>query len=295
MPKIPPSIDSMPAPKSYKRNLLIEKLARAPWWVLVAIGFLVAFIGSVSTNTTYQEVWGQVQKGIGITLYVSVIAYSIALVMAVFLAILRLSRNVVVYQVATFFVEVVRGIPTLVIVYYIVLALVPELVRLVNELGVWLLAQNILPEFSQQLSTIRTRDIDNTYRAIAGLAISYSAFLSEIIRAGIESIPRGQWEAGMSLGMTRRQVLINIILPQAFRNVLPPLANDFIAMLKESSLVSIVGVQDITRSGATYASANFTFFQSYNVIALTYLSLTLTLSLVVKAMETYLKRGQNRD
>jgi polar amino acid transport system permease protein len=77
--------------------------------------------------------------------------------------------------------------------------------------------------------------------------------------------------------------------------VLPPLGNDFIAILKESSLVSIVGVQDITRQGATYASANFTFFQSYNIVALTYLVLTLSLSMLVKGMEAYLDRGKTRS
>jgi polar amino acid transport system permease protein len=226
---------------------------------------------------------------------VTVIAYSIATFMGLVIALLRRSTNVIIYQVTTLFVEVIRGIPTLVLVYYITLALTPELVRAVASLGKTLFDNGILPEFTQQVAGLTARDVPNAARAIVALAVSYSAFLSEIFRAGIESIPHGQIEAGMSMGMTRWQVMRHIVLPQAIRNILPPLGNDFIAMLKESSLVSIVGVEDITRIGATYASATFTFFQSYNVVAITYLILTLSLSMLVKMMEWYLGRGRQRE
>jgi polar amino acid transport system permease protein len=291
----PAQPDSSAPPRFYKRNLLIRRLSRAPWWLLTAALLILLFASSASSDETYQEIWGQVSQGIIITISVSVVAYALALLLGLAVALLRRSNNVVIYQVATFYVEVIRGIPTLVLVYYIVLALVPEMVRLGNELGVWMGANGLLPTVGSALAALRTRDIDNSYRAILGLTISYSAFLSEIFRAGIESIGEGQREAGMSLGMSRWQILRYIILPQAFRNVLPPLANDFIAMLKESSLVSIVGVEDITRQGATYASANFTFFKSYNVVALTYLVLTLTLASLVKLMEVYLDRGKTRS
>ncbi|MEL6149842.1 MAG: amino acid ABC transporter permease, partial [Chloroflexota bacterium] len=162
-----------------------------------------------------------------------------------------------------------------------------------NDMGNWLVANGITQ--GAVLADLRTRDIPNTARAIFGLAISYSAFLSEVFRAGIDSIGQGQREAALSLGMTRWQVMRYIVLPQAFRVVLPPLGNDFIAMLKESSLVSIVGVEDITRQGSTTAQSNFVFFQAYNVVALTYLVLTLTLSMLVKGLEGYLDRGKARD
>lgn len=291
----PAQPDSSAPPRFYKRNLLIRRLSRAPWWLLMAALLILLFAMSASSDETYQEIWGQVSQGIIITISVSVVAYTLALLVGLAVALLRRSNNVVIYQVATFYVEVIRGIPTLVLVYYIVLALVPEMVRLGNELGLWMAANGVLPAIGSSLAAVKTRDIDNSARAILGLTISYSAFLSEIFRAGIESIGEGQREAGMSLGMSRWQVLRYIILPQAFRNVLPPLANDFIAMLKESSLVSIVGVEDITRQGATYASANFTFFKSYNVVALTYLVLTLTLASLVKLMEVYLDRGKTRS
>lgn len=284
-----------PAPRAYKRNLLIQRLSRAPWWLLIVVALIILFAMNAAQNTTYQEIFGQVSQGIWVTIWVSVVAYILALMLGLMIALLRRSRNIVVYQIATLYVEVVRGIPTLVLVYYIVLALVPEMIRLGNDFGAWMAANNVLPSIGTALAELRTRDVNNAYRAILGLAISYSAFLSEIFRAGIESISMGQWEAGMSMGMTRWQLMRHVILPQAFRNILPPLGNDFIAILKESSLVSIVGVEDITRQGATYASANFTFFQSYNVVALTYLVLTLSLSMLVKLMETYLDRGKTRS
>lgn len=294
-PKNKPDVAlSAPPPRSYKRNLLIQRLSRAPWWLLVTFFLVLVIVANMSQDSTYQEVWSKVQQGIWTTIWVSVVAYALALVLGLFVAMMRRSSNPIIYQIATFYVEIVRGIPTLVLVYYIVLALVPQLVSLANSLGASMLENGVLTGLAEPLATLRTRDIPNELRAIAGLAISYSAFLSEIFRAGIESIPIGQREAGMSMGMTRWQIMRFIILPQAFRNVLPPLGNDFIAILKESSLVSIVGVEDITRSGATYASANFTFFQSYNVVALTYLVLTLSLSVLVKLMEMYLDRGKQR-
>src|SRR5690606_39205729 len=99
-----------------------------------------------------------------------------------------------------------------------------------------------------------------TTRAIMALTIGYSAFLSEVFRAGIESIDIGQREAALTLGMTRWQVMRYIVLPQAIRNVMPPLGNDFVAMLKDSSLVSVVGVRDITRLGDAYAAGSFRYF-----------------------------------
>lgn len=282
-------------PNPQKRNLLIKRIARAPWWLLMAAILIVAFVLTNAENTIYQEVFGQVRQGIWTTIWVSVVAYFISIALGLVLALLRLSRNPIIYQLTTLYVEIVRGIPTLVLVYFIVLALTPQAVTLVNSLGTWLLEQNLLPQMGEALAGLRTRDVDNTSRAIVGLAISYSAFISEIFRAGIESIDYGQYDAGYSLGMTRTQVMRLIILPQAVRNILPPLANDFIALLKESSLVSIVGVQDITRQGGTYGAANFRFFESYTVIAATYLVLTLSLSIIVKGMSAYLSRGRHRE
>jgi len=292
-------------PNPQKKNILIRRLARAPWWLLLMALLVILFVLAVNDRHPYPVIWRAVKQGIWTTIWVSIVAYTTAVILGLFIALLRRSNNVVVYQLSTFYVEGVRGIPTLVLVYYMALAAIPQLIALGNDLGEWLTWLRITITLSDSASfdltfqgigsrlvAFDTRQFPNTYRAIIGLAISYSAFLSEIFRAGIDSIGKGQREAASSLGMTRRQTMRLIVLPQAIRVVIPPLANDFIAMLKESSLVSILGVQDITRQGQTYAASTFTFFQAYNVVALTYLVLTLSLSMAVKLLEMRLHRGR---
>jgi polar amino acid transport system permease protein len=280
--------DSRPNPQ--KRNLIIRRVARYPWWMIVAALGVVLFVFTVSSDTTYQRAWETVAQGVWTTIWVAVVAFIIAAFFGLIIALLRRSSNVVVYQLATLYVEVIRGIPTLVLVYYIVLALTPQIIGLLNGLGAWMIEQGVLPDVGAALAGLVTRNITNLARAIIGLAISYSAFISEIFRAGLESVSRGQFEAGYSVGMTRLQVYWHIVLPQAFRVALPALGNDFIALLKETSLLSVVGVAEITRQGVTFAAANFTFFQTYNIIAVTYLVLTLSLSMVVKGVERWFTR-----
>ena len=119
-------------------------------------------------------------------------------------------------------------------------------------------------------------------------------FLQQIVfRAGIESVDVGQSEAASSLGMNRWQTMRFVVLPQAVRRVLPPLGNDFIAMLKDSALVSVLGVQDITQMGKVYASGSFRFFETYSIVAYIYLILTVGLSLVLRAFERRLRRSQS--
>ncbi|MCL4875887.1 MAG: amino acid ABC transporter permease [Anaerolineae bacterium] len=286
-------------PNPQKRNLLVKRLALAPWWVLVLLGMVLAFAIVVSDRLLYQRAWEEIRQGISMTLRVTVTGYALALLMGLILALLRRPSkstwyNLLVYQPVTTYVELIRGIPTLVILLYIVVALTPFLVNNGADIGQKLLDEDInflgIPEY---MSTLRPRDIDFVYRAVIALAISYSAFLSEIFRAGLESIPEGQREAARSLGMKEWQVNRLIILPQAIRNVLPPLGNDFIAMLKESSLVAFVGVKDITRLAYDFRSATLNLFPAYNILALTYLTLTLALSLLVKLLEMYLNRSRH--
>jgi polar amino acid transport system permease protein len=129
-----------------------------------------------------------------------------------------------------------------------------------------------------------------TWRAIFALTIGYSAFLSEIFRAGIEAVPAGQTEAAASLGLTRLQAFRLVVLPQAVRVVLPPLGNDFVSMIKDSALVSSLGVQDITQLGKVYSASTFLFFETYNLVAFLYLVMTIGLSLLVRLLEARLKR-----
>lgn len=126
-------------------------------------------------------------------------------------------------------------------------------------------------------------------RAMA-LTIGYSAFISEVFRAGIQAVEKGQIEAAKALGLSRTQRFRLIVFPQAIRTILPPLGNDFVALVKDSSLVSVLGVADITQMGKIYAAGSFRFFETYSIVAYIYLILTVGLSLALRALERRLRR-----
>jgi polar amino acid transport system permease protein len=182
-------------------------------------------------------------------------------------------------------VEIVRGAPILVLLMYIAFVAVPLGVTAINSLGEWLQA-NL--GFGAALTAFTVRNFPNEARVIVALAFAYGAFESEVFRAGIQSIEKGQMEAARALGMTYFQAMRYIILPQAVRRILPALGNDFIAMLKDSSLVSVLGVEDITQKAKLYAASTFLFFQTYSILAFIYLSMTILLSRGVRYLEARL-------
>ncbi len=140
---------------------------------------------------------------------------------------------------------------------------------------------------------MQVRDVSLMWRAIIALTIAYSSFIAEIFRAGIQAVDNGQIEAAKALGLSRYRRFRHIILPQAFRTILPPYGNDFIAMVKDSSLVSVLGVADITQMGKVYAAGSFRFFETYSIVAYIYLILTVGLSLALRALEQRLRRQTN--
>lgn len=265
-----------------RRHAAYGFFSRLPYWLLVAMLLGVLIVWRTLTNDTYAVIFSAVARGLGLTIYVTLIAYAGALVVGLLVGIARVSKNRILYEATTFYVEIIRGAPMLVLLLYIAFVGAPALVAVVNRLGELL---SFLGPLVRPLIEFRVRDFDFTTRAILALIIGYSAFLSEIFRAGIESIEHGQIEAAQSLGMSRWQVLRLVVLPQAIRRVLPPLGNDFIAMLKDSSLVSVLGVPDITQMGKVYAASTFLYFETYNIVAFLYLSMTIVLSLGVRWME----------
>jgi polar amino acid transport system permease protein len=223
---------------------------------------------------------------------VTIIAYAFAITIGLLTGLARVSKNPVTYNLATVYVQIMRGLPILVTILYVAFVFIPAVLILINNFGEWLAnigllaPENILAMLGNRRAGL---EIGFELRAIIALALSYGAFSSEIFRAGIESIGRGQMEAARSLGMSYLQAMRYIILPQAVRRVLPPLGNDFIAMLKESSLVSALGVQDITQLGRLYSASSFEYLKTYNMVAFLYLTMTILLSLGVKGMEMRLK------
>jgi polar amino acid transport system permease protein len=270
----------------------VDRLAKLPWWLLIILFGGVIFVFFAYNDETYGAIFDFLKYGLVVTLRVTLIAYGFAITLGLIAGLGRVSKSKIIYNIATLYVEVIRGLPILVTILYVAFVFVPAIITLLNSLGVFLAENNILAA-GNTLVKLGNRqaglEVSFEVRAIVALAISYGAFSAEIFRAGIESIGRGQMEAARSLGMKYFQAMRYIILPQAVRRVLPPLGNDFIAMLKESSLVSALGVQDITQLGKLYSASSFQYLKTYNMVAFLYLSMTILLSLAVKAMEVRLK------
>lgn len=273
------------APRESRALPITNWLARLPYWLLAAILFGVFFLIVMATREGYQVILRAVTKGIWTTIYVTLIAYLLSMMIGLAVGLMRVSGNRFWREVSSFYVEILRGVPMLVILYYIAFVAAPWIVGALQGVGDALVATGFLASLGKPLAGFQVRDLSFTARAILALTIGYSAFIAEIFRAGIQSIGRGQMEAARSLGMSYGQAMRTIILPQAVRNVLPPLGNDFIAMLKDSSLVSVLGVQDITQIGKVYSASTFRFFETYNVVAYVYLVMTVGLALLVRSLE----------
>jgi His/Glu/Gln/Arg/opine family amino acid ABC transporter permease subunit len=245
-----------------------------PYW-LVALGAIIIWMcWKIVADDLYVQVAGTLSKGIKITVLVTLVGFATASLAGLLLAVLSMSRWLVLRQISRFYIEIVRGIPIIVLLLYVAFVLAPALVAAVNWLG---------------FEGVRTRDFPLLWRAVMALAIGYSAFIAEVFRAGLQSVDEGQIEAAEALGLNRWQRFRHIIFPQAIRTILPPLGNDFVAMVKDSSLVSVLGVSDITQLGKVTAAGNFRYFETYNVVALIYLMLTVALSLGLRRLERHLR------
>jgi len=258
-----------------------------PWWLVALVAILGIAGIIVATNGLYAQVFAIVSRGVAITIYVTLVGFTLASVFGLLLAVMALSNSIVLRQISRFYVEIIRGVPILVLLFYIAFVGAPAFVAL------W----NLMAEPAKSLGidiSIGIRDISLLWRAIIALMIGYSAFIAEVFRAGIQSVDKGQIEAGETLGLTRFQRFRLIIFPQAIRTIMPPLGNDFIAMVKDSSLVSVLGVADITQMGKVYASGSFRFFETYSIVAYIYLLLTISLSLGLRALERRLRQSQTQ-
>jgi len=174
------------------------------------------------------------------------------------------------YTISTIYVEVVRGVPMLVIILYMGFAITPAL----------------------RTATDGAVDLRGVPAAVIGLSFGYGAYLAEVFRAGIQSVPKGQMEAARSLGMGYFQAMRYVILPQAFRIVMPPLVNNLSALLKDSSLIAVIALPDLLQMGRLYISRTFRAFEGYNTVALLYLLMTLILSSLSRVLERRMKIGE---
>jgi polar amino acid transport system permease protein len=191
-----------------------------------------------------------------LTLFVSVASIIVAVVLAIVGALGRLSRNPVIYGIATLYVSLVRGTPLIVQIFFVYLA---------------------LPYFGVVIDIIPA--------GILALGFNYGAYLTEIFRAGVEAIPRGQREAAAALGMQERDIMRRVILPQAIRIVTPAIGNDFISMTKDSALVSLVGIQEVFWNAQNAGNQTFRNFEALTIAAAIYWLMTIVLSLGQERLE----------
>ncbi len=260
-----------------------------PWWLVAIIGFLAFMFLLIMTKPDYNRAFnfikgsfggiqgfqdggmaGFIGTGIAITIYTTLVAFAIALVIGLLAGLGRVSTNVFVRNIAITYIEFIRGVPTLVLIFTVAYVIVPPVSEMLGFSG---------------------QSISNNSRGIIALSVIYGAFLAEVFRAGIESVPPGQTEAARSLGLNGHQAMRYVVLPQAIRNVLPALGNDFIAMLKDSSLISVLAVRDITQMARLHAGSTFRFRESYLVLTFLYLSMTIALSLFLRWYEKRLRQN----
>ncbi|MFZ0076024.1 amino acid ABC transporter permease [Exiguobacterium sp. RIT452] len=196
-------------------------------------------------------------EGLQITLYIFIIAVIAGFIIGLIVALMRLSPLKILNAIAIVYIDVIRGTPFIVQLFFIYFGL--------NSLE-WL-------------------SMDRMYAGILTVAINAGAYFAEIIRAGIQSIDKGQTEAARSLGMTGRQTMTQIILPQAFRRMLPTITNQSIISLKDTSLLSIIGIADLTQQGQVQQATTFEPFIVWTVVGLMYFVVIYLLSLLAKFLE----------
>ena len=257
-----------------------------PYWLIAAAAIAIAVAISIAASDLYAQIFSAISRGIWITIWVTLIGFALASALGLGIALMALSKSLVLRQVARFYVEIIRGVPVLVLLFWIAFAGVPAFVAGWNWVAGPLQEAGFVGE-------LLVRDISLLWRAVIALTIGYSAFIAEVFRAGILSVDPGQIEAAKALGLSGFQRFRLIIFPQAIRTILPPLGNDFVAMVKDSSLVSVLGVADITQLGKIYASGSFRFFETYSVVAYIYLLLTVSLSLMLRALERRMRRSSS--
>jgi len=258
-----------------------------PWWLVVLVLTGVAIAVAIVTSDLYAQVFKTIVQGIGTTIFVTLVAFALAMALGLGIALLGLSDSLILRQIARFYVEVIRGIPILVLLSYIAFVGAPAFVALYNAITSPLASAG-------WTEPLLVRDVPLMWRAIVALMIAYASFIAEVFRAGIQAVDPGQIEAAKALGLSRYRRFRHVIAPQAFRVIFPPLSNDFIAMVKDSSLVSVLGVADITQLAKIYSSGSFRYFESYSILAYIYLILTIGLSLVLRKFEKRMRERHMR-
>lgn len=206
----------------------------------------------------------QLLNGAVLTVEITTLSVLFGVIIGLFMGMGKLSNNLLFKVPSIIYIDFIRGTPLFVQILLFYFGIPGLISAIIND----------------------SFRIEPMIAAVAVCSINSGAYVAEIFRAGIQSIERGQMEAARSLGMNHRQAMRYIILPQAFRRIVPPLGNEFIVLLKDTSLLAVISVEELTRKGQLYAAATYASFPTYFAVALVYLVMTLTISRLV----TYLER-----
>jgi len=247
-----------------------NRLIRSALYVAAAWVFLIVLLYSVLRRFNLDipfmvNFFPFIMQGAYLTLFVSAVSIFLAVILALLGALGRLSRNPIANGLSGFYISLIRGTPLLVQVY------------------IWYLG---LPRLGIILTAVPA--------GILALSVNYGAYMTEIFRAGIQAIGKGQHEAAQALGMSRTQTLRRIVLPQAFRIVIPPIGNEFIAMMKDSSLVSLMGVWELTFRAGKIGRQYFRNIETFIIAAAFYWLLTVIFQFLQGNLESYMARGERR-
>lgn len=217
----------------------------------------------------YQPDWSIITNNLGIfweglllTLRISALSLLLAIPIGIIVGIGRISKNRLINFLASAYVEIIRGIPLIVILIWVYF---------------------VMGQFLK---------LGSFWGSIVSLAIFSGAFIAEIVRGGIQSIPKGQMEAARSSGMTHFQAMKLIILPQAIRKTLPPMASQFILLIKDSSLVSTISAVDLTLKATNLAAVSYRYIEIWSFVAVVYFAVTFTLSLIIRQFEKKLLKNE---
>ncbi len=233
-----------------------------PWWLIGIIATIAVIVLQIATNQTWREGFDFIRSGLMLTLLGTLGGFVIAVVFGLFVGLARLSNNTVIKNLAMYYIELIRGVPVLLTVLVISIVV-----------------------FGQGSNAIGFEAPGKAIHGTLALGIIYAAFIAEAFRAGIESAPNGQREAGDSMGLAERPITRKITLPKAIRNIMPALGNDLIALLRDSSLVSVIAVRELAQTTKLWTGSSFRFMEGYMILTAFYLKPTASVSLHLRWYE----------
>lgn len=242
-----------------------------PWWLAIILLITGTMAVAIIVDPAYQEAFVNIfplplraGEGILMTFYLTFGSFVAATAIGLVIGLGRVSKKPVIRNAAATYIEFIRGIPMIVFIFVIALVLAPDFTELINT---------------------PSRAFPMALRVATALSLFYAAFIAEVFRAGIQSVPNTQAEAGRAMGLTERQIMRKVVLPQAVRNMLPALGNDLISLMKDTSLVSVMAVREVTQLSRLYGGSTFRFREAFFILVIIYVVLTLILSLLLRWYE----------